>query len=275
MFASFLITFRETLEAALIIGLVFAFLKKSNEEKLYKHAYLGIFAGIILSIISAVLFNTLAGGFVDRSEEIFEGVTMLIGAILLTTVIIFMQNHGKHLKKKMSHEMEKKEGFGIFLLVLVSILREGVETVIFLAAASYATGISIVESVLGVVIAIALGYLIYRTSINVNIKKFFAYSSFLLILFAAGLVAHGVHELEEAKVLNPIVEHVWDINPPAPLAAEGIYPLFHEKGGIGLFLTGIFGYNANPSLLEVISYVAYLITIVFLAKHMKKNPINA
>lgn len=97
-------------------------------------------------------------------------------------------------------------------------------------------------------------------SIKINLKKFFNLTSFLLILFAAGLVAYGIHELQEAKIIPTVRESLWDINPP--INPDGTYPLLHEKGYVGSILKGLFGYNGNPSLIEVAGYFIYL-TLVF------------
>jgi high-affinity iron transporter len=91
---------------------------------------------------------------------------------------------------------------------------------------------------------------------KINLKRFFNMTGILLILFAAGLVAYGVHELQEAGIIPTFVEHLWDINPP--VNPDGTYPLLHENGYGGSVLKGLFGYNGNPSLLEVLSYVTYL-----------------
>jgi len=103
---------------------------------------------------------------------------------------------------------------------------------------------------------------------KINIKKFFNITSILLILFAAGLVAHGVHELQEANIIPMGIEHVWDINPP--VNPDGSYPLMHEKGYIGSIFVGLFGYNGNPSLIEVLSYLFYLAIVFVLWKNIEK-----
>ena len=247
MIASFLITFRETLEAALVVGIILGFLVKTKNTKYNNIVYTGIGAGIIGSIISAVLFINLAGGFTGRAEEIFEGIAMLVGAFLLTTMILWMMNQkniAKELKQKVSYDIKNKDKFGLFFLVFISVLREGVETVIFLGAASFVNGPNtLLGGMIGVVSAIFIGYLIFVASVKINVKKFFNMSSFLLILFAAGLTAHGVHELQEAAVLPTYIEHVYDIN-----------HFVNEKGTAGSLMKGLFGYNGNPSLIEIICY---------------------
>src|SRR3989338_6735716 len=268
--SSFLITSRETLEAALVVGIVLAYLTKTNNEQYKKAVYYGIFAGIVLSIFSAFLFNIFAGGFEGRAEEIFEGFTMLFAAALLTTMILWMMKQRKiaqEIENKVAKHIAKAQfnqayAYGLFALIVVAVLSEGVETVIFFSALNYAAGISFIGATLGVITAIAIGYLFFASTRKINLKKFFSISSIFLILIAAGLVAHGIHELEEAKLLNPIIEHVWDINPV--VAVEGVYPALHENGVIGSFLKGLFGYNGNPSLLEVLFYAAYLVGIFYL-----------
>jgi len=265
MITSFVITFRETLEAALIVGIILSYLIKTKQVKFINIVYVAIAAGIVASIFGAILFNVVAGGFEGTAEKLFEGVIMLIGAALLTTMIFWMMKQ-KHLASELRHkvadELDDAHKFGIFSLVFIAILREGIETVIFLASASYVTGEnSMIGAILGIAVAIVLGYVIYVGSTRINIKKFFNVTSIILILFAAGLVAHGLHELQEAGVVPIVVEHVWDINPPEN--ADGTFPLLHENGHVGSIFKGLLGYNGNPSLLEVISYLIYLVLIFF------------
>ena len=274
MIASFIITFREALEAALIVGIILSFLLRTKQTKYNNIVYIGIISGLIASIIGAFLFISLAGGFEGRAEAIFEGVTMLIGAVLLTTMIIWMmkQRHiALELEKKVKREVFESHKLGLFFLVFIAILREGIETVIFLGAASFvSTDNTLIGGIAGVISAVFLGYLIFVSSMKVNIKKFFAITNILLILFAAGLVAHGIHELGEAKIIPNIIEEVWNINSEAPLADKGIYPLLHENGYIGSIFKGLFGYNGNPSLIEVLAYLAYLFFVLVLWKNIKQ-----
>lgn len=277
MIASFLITFRETLEAALVVGIILAYLVRTKNTRYNNVVYIGVGAGIAGSIIAAILFNILAGGFSGKAEEIFEGATMLFGAFLLTTVILWMmrqRNVAHALRKRVDNSIQKKSMAGLFFLAFVSVLREGVETVLFLGAANLVSqDRNFTGGILGISSAVFLGYLIFVASARIDIKRFFNLSSFLLLLFAAGLVGHGVHELEEAGILNPLVEHVWDINPPASRAGEGIYPALHENGVIGSMAKGLFGYNGNPSLLEVISYFGYLGLIFFLFARIQRKAV--
>jgi high-affinity iron transporter len=262
MIASFIITFREALEAALIVGIVLSYLARTRQTRYRRVVFLAVGAAVAVSLLGAAAFTWLAGGFTGRAEEIFEGVTMLVGAGLLTTMILWMmrqQHIAAELSEKVATEVAEAHRLGLFFLVFVSVLREGIETVIFLGAASLAAGTSLVS----------LGYLIFAGSRRLELKKFFTVTSVLLILFAAGLVAQGVHELQEAAVLPIVVEHVWNINPP--VNADGSYPLLHENGYVGSVLKSLLGYNGNPSLLEVISYVLYLILVFALWRRISRR----
>jgi high-affinity iron transporter len=222
--------------------------------------------------LGAVLFTAIAGGFTGRAEEVFEGVTMLIGALLLTTMILWMmrQRHiAAEIEQRVAEEVTESHRFGLFSLVFVSVLREGIETVIFLRAATLVgTDNSLIGALAGIIAAILLGYAIFVGSMRINLRRFFNITSVLLILFAAGLVAHGVHELQEANVIPTIAEHIWDINPP--LSPDGSYPILHENGYIGSILKGLFGYNGNPSLIEVLSWFAYLVAVLVLWRNIER-----
>src|SRR3990167_7980303 len=270
MLESFLITSRETLEASLVVGIVLAYLNKTNNQNYKKTVYYGIAFGILAGIFSAVVFTVFAGGFEGRAEEIFEGITMLIGAFLLTTMILWMMQQ-RHIAREIEGKVEKHlmgsqplfSHLGIFMLIFIAIIREGIETVIFLNAINYASGINFIGGTLGIIAAIIVGYLFFVSTKKINLKKLFNVSSILLILFAAGLVAHGVHEFEEAGVVSGIVAPLFDIN-----------NILNEKGIVGSFLKGLFGYNGNPSLLEVLAYASYLAVIFVLYKGIESSRVK-
>ena len=262
---SFLITSRETLEASLVVGIVLGYLNRTNNEHYKKMVSYGILLGIAGSLIIALLFTRFTGGFEGTAEQFFEGITMLLGAFLLTTMIVWMlqqKNMKVEIEKKIDGHLQKERfimsNMGICALITTAILREGVETIIFLNAARYAGGINFIGGLLGVITAIALGYAVFLTSKKINLKHIFTASSLLLLLFAAGLTAHGVHEFEEAGVISA-TKQLWDINPS--VRADGSYPFLHEKGIAGSFLRGLFGYHGDPSAAEVVSYFLYLLIV--------------
>jgi high-affinity iron transporter len=255
----------------LIIGIILGYLVKTRQTRYNNVVYIGVVSAIVASLVGALLFKNVAGGFTGTAEQVFEGVTMLVGAVLLTTMILWMMKQ-KHIaiefEKRVETELTEAHKFGLFSLVFIAVFREGIETVIFLGAASFvSTNNNLVGALAGIVAATLLGYAIFIASLKINIKRFFNITSILLILFAAGLVAHGVHELQEANLVPTMVEHVWDINPRT--APDGGYPILHEKGHVGSILKGLFGYNGNPSLMELLAYFAYLASVFVLWRQIE------
>ncbi len=251
MFANMLITFRETLEAALVISVMLAFLNRTRQQTYKRYVWWGVLAGILASFGFAFVFNAYLGGFSGRGEEIFEGLMMFLAAALLTFMIFWMMRQQQivsELEGRVAQEIEESHVFGLFLLALTAVLREGVETVIFLKAATFLTGgFHAWGALIGIGGAVLIAALFFLEIRRFRIKRFFQITSLILIFFAAGLVAHGIHELQEARLLPVMVEHLYDMN-----------WIINEKGFLGEMLKSLFGYNGNPSFLEVLGYLGYL-----------------
>ena len=261
MISSFIITFRETLEAALVVGIVLSYLVKTKRTQHNNIVYLGVASAIVVSLIGAYLFNVLAGGFEGRAEQIFEGSSMLFAVIMLTYMILWMMNQ-KHiateLHQKVEMELNEQHKVGLFLVVFASVLREGIETVIFLGATTFVSAgqNNILGALLGIATVIIIAYFIFIAGKKINIKIFFNVTSVFLILFAAGLVSSSIHEFQEAGILPEAIEHVWNINPQ--VNSDGTFPLMHQEGSIGSILNSLIGYDTSPSLLQLIGYLAYI-----------------
>lgn len=256
MIAALLITLREGLEAALIIGIVLGVLRKLGRMDRSKPVWIGVAAAIIASIAAGLALNVLDVAFEGRGEAIFEGAAMLLAAAVLTWMIFWMQRQGRNVQAELESDVRQAvtvgSGWALFSLACAAVLREGIETVLFLTAAAFSAtpAETLVGGALGLIIAVVLGWLMFAAGRRLNVRAFFRVTSILLILFAAGLLAHGVHELQEAALLPTFVEHVWDVN-----------FILDENSTVGAFLQALFGYNGNPSLIEVISYVAYFAVI--------------
>ena len=251
MAAAFLLVFREVLEAALVVGVILGYLRRTGRAVLSWWVWLGVAAGIAGSIAGAVAFERLAGGFEGRAEQIFGALTRLVGAGLLTTAIAWLARAAGRFEVERAVEarVAGPARGGLALLAGVSVLREGIELTIFLAAARVGTGTGdLAGALLGFAAAIVIGVLVYTAAIRVHLGVFFAATNVLLVLFAAGLVAGGLHELAEAGVLPSIVEHLWDVNLPA----------LRENGALGGILNGLFGWNSAPSALELLGWLGYL-----------------
>lgn len=252
MAASFLITLREGLEAALIIGIVLSVLQRLGQAHYSRSVWLGVAAAIGVSTVVGVALTLLGIALEGRAEKIFEGVAMLLAAGVLTWMIFWMQQQGRQFQDRLERDVQVAASTGsagaLLSLAFVAVVREGIEMVLFLTAAAFnVTSLQIlVGGFIGLGIAAMLGYLIFAAGRQVNVRLFFRATSVLLLLFAAGLIAHAVHELQEAALLPTFIEHVWDIN-----------HILDEDGLVGSLLEALFGYNGNPSLLEVVAYLLY------------------
>lgn len=256
--------FREALEAALIIGIIAAYLSKIGRKELKRYLYVGTGLAIVASIVGGLIFMLIYGGLEGRAEEIFEGLASLTAAVVLTSMIFWMVRNARKIKdefqEKIDFSISSGQMLGIATLAFIAVFREGVETVLFLGAMAMRSPLSTLAGAsLGLGAVIVLTILMFRGIYRLDIEKFFKYTSAILIVFAAGLTAFGVHELNEAGVIPFVVEHVWDINPP--LNSDGSYPALHEKGAIASILKSLIGYNGNPSLTEVLAYLGYWLVV--------------
>ncbi len=277
MTAGFFITFRETLEAALVIGIVLAYLYRTKNTKYLSAVWIGAAIGIILSIIFAAAFITLVGEFEGKYEQIFEGTILAIAAVLITTLVLWLLGHTtakKIIEKQVSTQVNKKQKTGITLLIAACVLREGVETVIFLGAATLAikTSTDLIFGVLGIIAALVTAYLFFTGTKKVPLKIFFNITTVVLVLFGAGIAALSVHEFQEAGII-PIGKAAFNINPAQN--PNGTYLLMHDKGAIGIALHQIFGYKGNPTWPELIVYFSYLGIVCASAIIMQKNAKNS
>ncbi|PIQ76194.1 high-affinity iron transporter [Candidatus Peregrinibacteria bacterium CG10_big_fil_rev_8_21_14_0_10_49_24] len=276
MTAASLITLRETLEASLIVGIVLAYLQCTHNQRYNITIWFGVLAGVVVSLILAIFFQLAFGGFEGRAEALYEGFAMLLGAGLMTWMILWMLRQRRTIRKDVEQQvefhLENDHPWGLFSLVFFSTAREGIETVIFLQAALVHSGgvWQMFGGLLGIAVAIIISFFLFKGIVLVSLRQFFSVTSLLLILFAAGLIAHGIHELQEAALLPVLIDNVWDINPV--VLSEGVYPLLHEKGAIGGIVKSLFGYNGNPSFLEIMGYLLYLLGITLVWRRIGDTP---
>ncbi|MFW9807437.1 MAG: FTR1 family protein [Candidatus Thorarchaeota archaeon] len=256
-----IISLREGIEAALVIAIMLSYLRKTNQTSLRRYVFYGAIAAVLSSVGVSVVVGLLWGIFEGPMLTIFEGTVVLIAAALLTTMIVWMWNAGAKVTQEIEESMQisviQQSGIGLALLSFSLVLREGVELSLFSMALVIQEGlVSYIGIALGLLLAVVIGVGIYKGSLRISMRALFKWTSIFLILFAAGMVAYGIHELQEAGLLliGPI--EIWDINPPQ--FPDGSYPLLHERGAIGAMAKALFGYNGNPSALEVAAYVGYL-----------------
>ncbi len=202
MLQAFIITLREGVEAALIVGITLAYLAKIGRNDLRKAVYAALAAAFAGSIGVAIVLSRF-----KLNEDIFEGWVMLVAAVFVVTMIVFMMKTGRKLKG----EIESKVGLfargdawiGLFIFVFLMVLREGAETVLILSAVTLNSSelMSFIGTVMGVLVAITFGVMFVKGSVKINLQKFFKVTTAILFLVAGQLVISGLHELSENGVL--------------------------------------------------------------------------
>lgn len=257
MLPSFLLALREGLEIALLVSIVFGALHQFKRQDLFPIVRLGVIAAGMLSLAFAIFLNLIGASLEGKSEAFFEGIMMWIAAGVLTWMILWMQTRAGRIKQMLTKEVSLATHAGkvpLFLLAFVAVLREGIELALFFTASVFASGVNqtLAGAVIGLAVAVLLGWGLFRATIKLNLKRFFQVTSILLVLFAAGLVAHGTHEFNEVGLIPGVIEHVWDTN-----------AVLDDASIPGQILKTLFGYNGNPSLTEVFSYLLYFTVLYF------------
>jgi high-affinity iron transporter len=270
---AFLLSLREGLEAALIVGIVLGALRKLGRRDQMRYVWLGVGVAASASLALALALDAIGARFEGAAQQTFEGLTLLLAAGVLTWMIFWMQREGGRIHQRLTADVKAatsgetgRSSVSLFLLAFLAVFREGVELALFLVAAMIATSAAetFVGALIGLVIAAALGYLLYVGSVRLNLKLFFRVTSLLLVVFAAGMVAYGVHELVEASVLPALVEPVYNIN-----------EVLSDQAGVGLLLKTLFGYNGNPALIETLAYLLYFVVIWAALRLWRTPPITA
>lgn len=272
MLPAYLLSLREGIEAALIVGIVLSALRQMRRTDLSLSVWAGVLSAVAISVLVAVVLTIFGLSLEGPAEPVFEGVTVFLAAAVLTWMIFWMSTHSRHIKgeleagvRRAAFETGKR---GLFLLAFFAVVREGIELALFLTAAVFASSElqTIVGALLGLFTAVLLGWSMFATTVRLDLRRFFQITGILLILFSAGLVASGIHEFNEVGWIPEIVGHVWNLN-----------PVLSETSLAGQILKTLFGYNASPSLTSVISYGVYFVAVwlgLRAASQVKKVPVQ-
>jgi high-affinity iron transporter len=266
LLATYLLSLREGLEAALIIGIVLGAVSKIRRKDLVPAVWLGALLAIGVSIFTAIILTTFGMSLEDPGEAIFEGITMLVAAGILTWMIFWMSKQSRFLKSELESGVNKAAAStgmrAVFGLAFVAVVREGVELALFVTAAFFATTPgnlnndiiqTLIGTILGVGTAVLLSWTLFATTVRLDLRRFFQVTGLLLILFAAGLVAHGVHEFNEVGWIPSMIEHVWNMD-----------SIISQSSILGQLLQTLFGYNSSPALTEMIAYFGYIAVVAYL-----------
>jgi high-affinity iron transporter len=261
---SYLLSLREGLEAALIIGIVLGALRKIHRQDLNRVVWSGTLSAAAISFMVAMILQGVGASLEGTAEGVFEGTTVFLAAGVLTWMVFWMHHQSRTIKSSLElgvrHAVSQSGVRALFFLAFLAVLREGVELALFLTATTFALNAqqTLIGAALGLGTAVLLGWSLFATTIRLDLRRFFQITGALLILFAAGLVAYGVHEFNEIGWIPSLVEHVWDIN-----------FFLSEQSTLGLMLKALFGYNANPSLTEVLAYISYFAAITIGLRHSR------
>jgi len=257
MLSALLIALREGLEAALIVGIVLGYLHRIGKRDQTPYAWAGVALAVALSALLAIAMRTLGAELEEPFEQMFEGTTMVLAVAVLTWMVFWMRYQARFIKidleRKVDSAVTRGANWGLFALTFLAVFREGIETALFLAANAFAADASgtVVGTLIGLGLAIGGGILIYVYAFRLNVRSFFDVTSLLLIVFAAGLLAHGVAEFQEIGWLPILTGLAWDTK-----------ALLSIDSPLGSILRSLIGYNDRPSLLEVGAYVAYWLVLL-------------
>ena len=256
MGAAFLITLREGLEAALIVAIVMAYLRQLGRADQFGWVAAGVLAGVAVSLAAGAGVYVAVGELEGRAEELTEGIIALVAAAVLTWMIFWMRRQarsiGGELRSRVDQALAGGAVLGLASIVFVGVVREGLETALFLLAVIFDSSAvsTAIGAFAGLALAVALGYGIYRGGQRINLRLFFQITGGLIIVVAAGLFAKGVHELQEAGVFDTLLAPVWDVE-ANPIVGHGHF---------AAFLKGLFGWSPEPSVEQLAVWGLYLTT---------------
>ncbi len=259
----FLTGLREGVEAALIVAIVLAYLVRTGNGRHVPKIWLGTGAAAAVSLVLGLLIFSTIGAFEEPYEQVFEGVAMLLAASVVTWMLFWMRRQAANLKGELHAAVDRAltEGsaWGLAVLAFTAVIREGLETALFLAgqATSADTGASsvFIGALLGLAVAVAIGWGFYTGSRRIDLRTFFRWTGIALVFIAAGLLSHAVHEFLEVAEFAAVTV----IGSQTAFDISHILP--HDEG-IGQFLRAIFGYSAKPEVLTLVVHVTYVVGVL-------------
>jgi high-affinity iron transporter len=268
--ANYLIGLREGLEAALVVSILVAYLVRTDRRHALPAIWIGAGAAIILSFAAGAILTFTSRSLSFKSQEIFGGVMSIFAVIFVTWMIFWMRRTAFALKGELHTKLDTALAMGIGTLAFtafIAVAREGLETALFIWTAVQSTGSTgtpVVGALLGLLTASVVGYLLYRRSVKLNLGRFFRYTGAALVVVAAGVLAYGFHDLQEAGLLTAggLDTVVFD--------ATGILP---PSSWYGTLVKGLFSISAAPTRLELAVWFAYLVPtmVLFVRPPRRRN----
>ena len=273
--ANLLIALREGLEAALVVSIIVAYLVKSDRRDALPKLWIGVGLAALLPLATGAILTWGPKTLTFQAQEILGGTLSFVAVGLVTWMIFWMGKNARELKGELEGSLSRTlagdgSGWGVVWIAVVAVGREGVETALFI----WATVRSSIESstmqttagvVTGLALAIVLGVLIYQGAVRINFRIFFATTGYFLVIVAAGIVAYGVGDFQEAGVLPGIMSHAWDLSAHLPDSTSPLYWLY-------VLLQAMFQLNLQPTVLQVVGWCLYIVPVLVLLTLQIRGP---
>ena len=264
MLANYLIGLREGLEAALIVGILLAYLVKIERRDLLPAVWAGVLAAAGVSIAFGALLTFGPSSLSFEAQEAIGGLLSIFAVALITWMIFWMARMARHIRGELHAKLDGAINAGagaVFVVAILAVGREGLETALFLwvgaQAAQTTSAAPLVGAALGLATSFVVGWAFYRGALRLNLRTFFAWTGVFLIVVAAGVLAYGVHDLQEAGILPGLNNLAFDVSATIPPSSV-----------IGTLLKGIFNFSPATTWLELIAWVAYIVPVMFLFVRM-------
>ena len=267
MLGNFLIGLREGLEASLIVSILIAYLVKCDRRREIRYVWFGVAAAIVVVVAVFTVITVVFDQLSFTAQEIVGGTLSIIAVGMVTWMIFWMRRTARHLKRDLESQMSEALVLGPLALATVAFLtvgREGLETsaIIWTTIIGSTTSGPFVGAALGILVAVALGWLIYRGALRINLSIFFTVTGALLIIVAAGVLAYGIYDLQEAGVLPGLTNVAFDVSNVIP-----------KDSWYGTLLKGTVNFQPDPSWLQVIAWIAYVVSVLWL--YLRKPSVPA
>ncbi|CAN2183229.1 FTR1 High-affinity Fe2+/Pb2+ permease [Candidatus Nanopelagicaceae bacterium] len=256
MLANFLIGLREGLEAALVVGILIAYLKKIGQAERTRTIWAGVFTAIAASTAFGAFFTISSFELEGNAEPFVSGTLSVVAGGLITWMILWLAKKARFMKQELEGAMDRAIATGVgslFALAFFSVGREGLETAIFIwngALASQSASTVVVGTFLGLGVSIVIGYVLYLGALKVNLQKFFRYSGMGLVIVAGGMFSYAVHEFQEINLLPGDSSKLYDIS--GVISPDGL---------LGSVLKGALNFTPTPSVLQAFVWAAYVIPV--------------
>jgi high-affinity iron transporter len=267
--ANLLIGLREGLEAALVIGILVAYVVKIRRRDVLPRIWLGVGLAVAISLALGGVLTFGAYGLSFQAQELVGGSLSIFAAGFVTWMIFWMLQTSRTLSRQLRGDIDRNldgAGWGLVFVAFLAVGREGIETAVFIWAAVQATGTStlpMLGATVGIAAAIVLGWLIYRGIVRIDLGKFFAYTGLFLIVVAGGVLAYGVHDLQEAGILPGLNSLAFDVSRAVP-----------PDSWYGTLLKGTVNFSPATTWFQAAVWVAYVVPVitVFIAILRRQRP---